>query len=193
MKFSDLARILAPLRRRIATLLARGVVMLVDDSGGRQRLQLKIMAGEVVRDVEHFQPFGFFSVPMPPDANGAPEPVIGHIGGSKSHAVVLVVSDRRYRQKDEAPGTAGIVSSGGALVRCLPDGSIEIKAALGVTIDAPSVTFTGDVDIDGSLAVVGDITAASVTAADIETDAGISVGSHVHGENGGSGPTDPPQ
>jgi len=140
MRAEQLARILRPLRRAISSIVARAIVTLIDDSGGRQVLQLQVLDGELLDQVEHLQPLGISHVPMPPDGSGAAEAAVLFVGGSRSHGVAVVVDDRRIRPKGKPPGTTVVYSSAGIGVQCNPDGSVEIT---GVQIDA-----TADADLN---------------------------------------------
>ncbi len=154
----DLARILRPLRRAISSIVARGVVLLVDDSGSRQIVQLQLLADEIHSGVEHFQPLGLSSVPMPPDASGAAEAAALFAGGARSHGIVAVIDDRRYRPKGEAPGTTTIYTPAGVAIRCKADGSVEIMGT-DVSITASgSLSLAGDdvsIDASGELSLSG--------------------------------------
>jgi hypothetical protein len=51
-------------RDRVANTIVRGVVQLADDGKKLQLLQLGALAGETIDNAEHFQPYGFSSVPL---------------------------------------------------------------------------------------------------------------------------------
>src|SRR5690606_3924594 len=81
-----------PLRRGLASVVARGVVMLVNDAAKMQALQVRVMADEVLDDVEHWQPYGFSAHPL-----GGAEALVLAVGGHRAHSVVVSCGDRRYR------------------------------------------------------------------------------------------------
>ena len=58
---SDFGKLLGPMARRIGNLLARGSVAAVNGTGKMRTLQLRMLAGEVKDNVEHFEPYGFTS------------------------------------------------------------------------------------------------------------------------------------
>lgn len=95
-----------------------------DDTEGIQALQAELLADEVADGLPHYQPFGFSSVPM----DGA-EGVAVPIGGDRSHLAVLVVSDRRYRPTDEAPGTVVVHGVAGQKITLTPDGKTRIEGS----------------------------------------------------------------
>lgn len=104
-------RMLAPLRTRVANLVARAVVKLVDDAVRMQKLQLQVLADETRDGCERVQQYGFTSVPL----EGA-EAVVLFVGGRRDHGLVVAVDDRRHRKKDMAPGEVALYTDEGAAV-----------------------------------------------------------------------------
>lgn len=100
---SALNKLLAPLRNRIANMVARAVVQLVSDGGKLQVLQLSILDGETREALERVQEYGFTSHPMP----GA-EAVALFVGGRRDHGLVVAVDDRRYRPRDLLAGEVAL-------------------------------------------------------------------------------------
>ena len=58
-------RILRSLQRRMATLVGRAVLLAVNAGTGLQSVQVRILADEVMDGVEHMEPYGFTSNPLP--------------------------------------------------------------------------------------------------------------------------------
>lgn len=86
------AEILRRLGGRVRLMVARAVVTLVNDAAKLQAVQVQLQA-DVMRDqAEHFQHYGYTSVPFP----GA-EGIALAVGGSTDHTVVICVDDRRFR------------------------------------------------------------------------------------------------
>lgn len=100
-------------------MLARGVVRVVSSGKKMQTLQLSMLAGDPKDDIEHFEPYGHTSCPLP----GA-EAVAAFFDGDRSHGVVLVVADRRYRLKNLAAGEVAIFDDQGQKVHLTRDGII---------------------------------------------------------------------
>lgn len=94
-----MSRVMAPMIRRMRLLLTRAVVRIVDPVALMQRLQVEALAGEVLDGVEHFEAYGLTS-----RAQAGSEAIVASLGGTRSHAVAIVVSDRRYRVKNLAAG-----------------------------------------------------------------------------------------
>ncbi len=103
-----LARLLRPITRKIRSLVARAVVTAIDDSGGRLVVQLQAGKNDTLDGVEAFQPYGFFGIPLPPDAAGAAEAIALFAGGVRAHGLAAVIADRRYWPTGQGQGSAGI-------------------------------------------------------------------------------------
>lgn len=137
----DLARHMAPLKARVMSMLARGIVKIINDGHGIQSLQATFLQNEVRDGLERFQNFGFSSNPLP----GA-EAIAAFLGGNKDHGIVLVVDDRKRRFKGLSAGESVIYNSvAGCYIRLMADGTIYIKSPTKVIVDAPSLECTGDI------------------------------------------------
>lgn len=135
----------------VKNMLARGTVVLVDALKKMQSLQLRLTAGELKDNVEHFEPYGLTSNPL----EGA-EVLTAFIGGDRSHAVVLVASDRRYRIQELEPGEVAIYTDEGDRIHFkrgriidIETGTLNIKASVSVNFDTPTITQTGQIISDG--------------------------------------------
>lgn len=123
---AQLRHLLRPLANRIANTVARGVVQLIDDEKKLQLLQLGVLAGETIDGAEHHQPYGFSSVPL-----AGAEVIAAFPNGDRSHALVVVASDRRYRPTGGDPGQVTVHHYQGAKVTLLEGGNIEIQPGPG--------------------------------------------------------------
>ena len=148
--------------RRIASMITRAVVSLVDGTKKMQVLQVKtrgglapdgesgVIIGEPdVRDgVEDWDRYGYTSCPFP-DA----EVLLLEIGGSGDHPAAVSVSDRRYRPTNLAEGEV-----------CMYDDQAQkvwIKRT-GVYLNGTLVDITGPTLVHGTLGVSGALGALSV-------------------------------
>lgn len=198
-------------------LLARGVVESVDDSPMMRTVQAEFLPGDVREGLEHFEPYGFTSrVKEGAEAIGA------FFNGDRSHGVVLVTADRRFRLHVEE-GEVAVFDDKGQKVVLERDGILvetpkNLTATVGgnavatvkgtttlksgaVTIDAPSVHITGTLSVDGhikgtgGLAVSGGSGAAvtgSITATGDIKAGSISLQGHTHTEQGDGAETSTP-
>lgn len=131
---STLEKLLAPLRTRVANMVSRAVVRLIDDSTKMQLLQLELLPGEVREGVERVQNYGFTSVPL----DGA-EAAVVFVGGKRDHGLVVAVDDRRYRLTGLQGGEVAMYSDQGDQITIKRNGNIEIKGASKVVVNSPLV------------------------------------------------------
>lgn len=164
----------------LKSMLARGTVVLANAGKKMQSLQIRLTAGELKDGVEHFEPYGFTSNP-----HAGAEVLTAFLGGDRSHAVVLIAADRRYRISEVAPGEVVIFSDEGDKVHFkrgqvidIETQTLNIKAGTSVNFDTPLITQTGRI-VSGGDQVAG----------------GVSQIDHPHGGvmpgNGQSGPAVP--
>lgn len=114
---TDFGKLIGPFARRLGNLLARGSVAAADGARKMRTLQVRLMAGEIKDGIEHFEPYGFTSEPKP----GA-EALAAFFDGDRSHGVVVVVADRRYRLTGLAQGEVAIFDDLGQYVHLKRDG-----------------------------------------------------------------------
>lgn len=130
-----------------SNLIARGVVAAVRAAGRLQRLQLRLLAGEVKDEVEHLEPYGFTSHALP----GA-EHVTLFLDGDRSHGVTIVVADRRYRLQSLPAGGVALYDSVGSFIKLNADHTIQTQAT--------TLIHTGNLVVTGNIAATGDVVAA---------------------------------
>lgn len=94
---------IAPMRRRVRLMVSRAILSAVNDAGGIQVVQVKLLADEVRDSVERFQNYGMTSVPLP----GA-EGVMVCVSGNRDHGIVIAMDDRRYRIKGLQAGEVAL-------------------------------------------------------------------------------------
>ncbi|WP_448645398.1 phage baseplate assembly protein V [Pseudomonas mediterranea] len=162
----------------VKNMLARGTVVLVDALKKMQSLQMRLTAGELKDNAEHFEPYGFTSNPL-----AGAEVLTAFIGGDRSHAVVLVAADRRYRIQSMKPGEVAIYTDEGDKIHFkrgriidIETGTLNIKATTAVNFETPVINQTGQI----------------ISAGD-QLAGGISQINHVHtGVQAGSGQSGAP-
>ncbi len=144
----QLRYLLRPLATRVANTVARGVVRLVNDSRKLQLVQLEVLEvldgdPETVDGAEHFQPYGFFSVPL-----AGAEAIVVFPNGDRGHPLVTVVSDRRHRATGGQPGEAGLRTDEGDEIRL---GRSHVITVTTSTLKLGSSSAAGDVVVQSAL------------------------------------------
>lgn len=116
------SKFLGPLRARVANMVARAVLNLIDDSKKMQVVQIQLEADGEARDAERFQNYGFTGVPL----QGAEAAVI-FVGGRRDHALAIAVDDRRYRLQNLASGEVAVYDHNGSNVILKANGDILVN------------------------------------------------------------------
>jgi len=166
-------KMLAPLKRRVALLVTRGVVKMIKDTDGLQTLQLTALADETLDGVERIQQYGITSHPHPES-----DCLILNVGANRSHPIVIAVDDRRYRLK-LSKGEVALYDDLGQAVKLTRSG-IVIESARGTT-------HNGNMTINGNMAINGNMTTSGngVVSGSLSI-GGIDFSSHTHtGDSGG--------
>jgi phage baseplate assembly protein V len=136
----QLGRALAPLARGLQNLFSRGVVSAVNPDAKMQTVQIQLLDGEGKDNVEHFEPYGFTAHP-----HVGAEQATGFVEGDRSHGIVLIVADRRYRLTGFAAGEVAIYDDQGQKVHLTRNGIVIDGAGLPVTItNTPKVRMETD-------------------------------------------------
>ena len=100
---AQLQRFIQPLRDRVMGMVARGWVRLVYRNYPMQALQVEVLKDELSDVTEHFQPYGFTSVPLE-----GMDVLIHYLSGDRSAGIVSVVADRTYRPRTLEEGEVAI-------------------------------------------------------------------------------------
>ena len=103
---AQLQRFIQPLRDRVMGMVARGWVRLVYRGEPMQLLQVGVLKDELSDQTEHFQPYGFTSVPLE-----NMDALIHYVTGDRSAGIVSVVADRTSRPLTLAEGDVAIYHS----------------------------------------------------------------------------------
>lgn len=146
-------RLTQPLRRRLALMVSRAVVTLVNDTAKMQTLQLSILDGETLDGAEHFQQYGFTAVP-----HGGAEALVLSVGGHRAHSVVVCCGDRRYRLKGLKNGEVAIYTDEGDKIHFkrgrvldVETLTLNVKAGDSANFDTPLLTTTGRIEAQGDV------------------------------------------
>ena len=129
----------------LQNMVSRCTVALATAMRKMQALQIRLTAGEVKDDVEHMEPYGYTSNPHP----GA-EGVAVFPGGDRSHGVVVVVADRRFRLKGLKPGEVALYTDEGDKIHfergrklTVVTATLNIQASELVDIQSPELKHNG--------------------------------------------------
>lgn len=148
------------IERTLQNLLARAVVTGLNTAKKCQMLQVELMPGEPKENVEHLEPYGFTSAPLTGAEGFALFP-----DGDRSHGVILMVADRRYRIKGLTAGEVAIYTDEGDSITLKRGNKIEIQtknleanmetctlnASEKITLNSPLVEATKDVKAGGDM------------------------------------------
>lgn len=128
-----LDHLITPVRNQVVNSVARVVVNVVNNAPAMQRLQ--VTAEETIEDVEHFQPYGFSSVP----GTGA-EAVIVCGGGDRGKAIAVVVTEQDARPSGQADGEVALFHRDGARIEFKANGDIHVYPSGTGTVRLGSAT-----------------------------------------------------
>lgn len=169
-------------RARLMGVLVRCTVKLVNAGTKMQTLQVGLFADETKDGLEHFEPYGFTSRPK-----AGAEGIAGFFGGDRSHGVVLVAADRRYRLQTLQEGDVAIYTDEGAKI-VLTRGRVVSVECDEYRVVTKHYNVTADAyDVTAQAASIDADTASStcaIKAPDAVLD-GISMVSHYHDEHDG--------
>lgn len=162
------------MQRAVSNLLARAVVTGLNTASKSQMLQVDLLAGEQKENIEHLEPYGFTSAPI----TGA-EAIAVFPDGDRSHGVILMVADRRYRIKALTAGEVAIYTDEGDSLILKRGNIMELQTKIfNVTAtDSMNVTTKNFTITAGALA--------SITAPEIGLNGNLTV-SDVGGGGGGT-------
>lgn len=133
------------------------------------------LSGEELAEMELFQHFGFTSAP--PD--GA-QLIVVPLGGRTSAAVVIATEHGAFRFRLGAKGEAALYNQWGDVIHMRQDRTIHVKAAVKVEIEAPLATFSGDVEVAGTLTAAVEVVAAGIHLTSHKT-TGVKAGADLSG------------
>lgn len=141
----------------LKNLLARCSVALVNASAKMQTAQVRLLAGEVKDNIEHFEPYGFTS-----NAHAGAEGIAAFFAGDRSHGVVLCIADRRFRLKELKPGEVALYTDEGDCLHFRRGRVLEIQtmtlrvtAGTAVEFDTPVIRTTGKIESVGDQIAAG--------------------------------------
>lgn len=153
--------IVRPIQSQMIGMIARAVVQRISDTTGTQTVQIGVQHGESIDDAEHYHPYGLSSHPRP-GADG----VVLFPGGDRSHPIMIVVGDRRYRIRDLQPGEVAIHNDVSVEILLDAGGNVRVIPGAGKVIlgsDTASDPVALKSDVDALVSVFNSHTHAGVT------------------------------
>lgn len=188
-----ITKLVAPIRRSVQALLARGVGRLSNAAGPMQTLQIELHRDEVLDRIEHLEPYGFTAHPQ-----AGHEVLAASLNGHRGHTVVLVTPDRRYRKTGLEPGEVALYTDEGDYILFKRGGNIEVVASAKVKVTAPDVEviasakvkitsplteIVGNVTVSGTLGVTGVATVGGLAATGVAGPATVAGNLSITGGN----------
>lgn len=140
-------RTIEAMQRQLLGLIGRAVVKSISAATKCQTVDVSLIAGEPKAGVEHLEPYGFTA-----RANSGAEAVVLFPDGDRSHAVVVTVSDRRYRLKGLQTGEVAVYDDQGQSVTLTREGIVVDGAGKTITFrNAPRARFEMDLEVTGQV------------------------------------------
>lgn len=140
---------------RVQLLVAQGVGVLI----GADKVQVKVLDGEVLNNISRVQPYGYSYRPK-----AGCQTYLVFPAGDRSYGIALIIGDKRY-QMDLKDGEVALHDDEGNHVHIQRGGVIEVKASAKVLADTPLFETTQDAKIGGNLLVTGQTTSAGYVGA----------------------------
>jgi len=161
-----------PIFRRLQLLFAHGKAALV----GHQKIQARVLEGEVLPNIDRIEPYGFSYRPKP----GA-QAYLLFPAGDRSYGVAIVIGDKQYNMQLEECEVA-LHDDEGNYVHIKRGGIVEAKATTKVIADTPLFETTQDAKIGGNLIVLGQTSSVGGYFGENGEAARMRCGAHVEGE-----------
>lgn len=176
---------------RVINMLAKAVIRMITDSGGRQTAQVEVTKGELISGMERMQNYGMSSYPPP----GGTDCLIAFLGGNREQGMIVVAENRTFRFKNLQEGEVAIFDDLGNVVHLMRD-QVLVKAVTKARVEAPIV----EVQAETSATITAGASSIETTPAGVAitsprlTHNGVNIGAiHTHsGVMPGSGNTGAP-
>ncbi|NVK28809.1 MAG: phage baseplate assembly protein V [Flavobacteriia bacterium] len=155
--------------RKIRRLAGRALIRRVRYANKIRYFQVQQEGGMPLDNVEHIEPFGFTSHPLP-----NAEAVVLAFNGNGSNSVAIMAGDQRYRLVIDE-GEAAIYNHHGDKVYLKKDRTISVEAATKVELVTPHTHMTGKLTVAETIEAQGQIK----SGADIEAATNIKAGANM--------------
>lgn len=174
-------RAIETIQRQLLGLIGRAVVKSISAATKCQTVDVSLIAGEPKAGVEHLEPYGFTA-----RANSGAEAVVLFPDGDRSHAVVVTVSDRRYRLKGLQTGEVAVYDDQGQSVTLTREGIVVDGAGKRSRFAPPKARFEMHLEVTGQVKDLCDSSGTTMSAMR------LAYNGHRHRENGQGSNTDKP-
>ena len=162
------------LQRQVLSLIGRAVVKSINAASKCQTVDVELLAGQGKACIEHLEPYGFTS-----RAKSGAEAVVLFPDGDRSHAVVVSISDRRYRIKGLKTGEVAFYDDQGQTVTLTRNGIVVDGGGKVITFkNAPKARFEMDIESTGQIKDLCDSSGLTMAAMR------VTYNGHKHNENG---------
>lgn len=170
------------LHHKVLNLIGRAVVQSINSVSKCQTVDVSLIAGDEKTGIEHLEPYGFTS-----RAKSGSESVVLFPGGDRSHAVAIVVADRRYRLSGLQEGEVALSDDIGQSVVLTRAGIVVNGAGKPIIFkNAPKARFEMDIEATGDIKDKCDSNTFTMSMMR------ISYSGHAHIENGQGNKTNTP-
>lgn len=162
------------LQRQVLSLIGRAVVKSINAASKCQTVDVELLAGQGKAGIEHLEPYGFTS-----RAKSGAEAVVLFPDGDRSHAVVVSISDRRYRIKGLKTGEVAFYDDQGQTVTLTRNDIVIDGGGKVITFkNAPKARFEMDIESTGQIKDLCDSSGLTMAAMR------VAYNGHKHNENG---------
>jgi len=121
--------------RRLQLIVARGVAMLV----GEGKVQARVLADEVLPNIDRVEPYGFSYRPK-----AGAQTFLLFPSGDRSHGIAIIIGDKQYNMQLQE-GEVALHDDEGNHVHIKRGGEIVATANARITLKAPDIVLDGNV------------------------------------------------
>ena len=164
---------------RVINMLAKAVIRMITDSGGRQTAQVEVTKGELISGMERMQNYGVSSYPPP----GGTDCLIAFLGGNREQGMIVVAENRNFRFKNLAEGEVVIFDDLGNVVHLMRD-QVLVQGVTKVRVESPIV----EVEASSQASIKSGASTITITPVGVDiqsprlTHNGVNIGAtHDHG------------
>jgi phage baseplate assembly protein V len=132
----------------------------IAEEGGQQFLSGRGLYGDGYTKIRRLEPHGFYSSPP-----GGSQGLVLFPNGNPDEAYLLGIDHRSHRPSGLPAGTAALYDANGNIIKLIGTGLVVDVPGKVVTfttgdwtVNAPMVTFNGDVHVGGNITCAGTIT-----------------------------------